>query len=188
VDLVDQIGEKRDIPVILNNINMEDDYEGDFSTRRSLIYTLSFTAKTYLFGPISETNLSKDIIKKVSIGYVSGNVSPSTKREITYSVEPIATKSYLDVSVATLSKDVEILDNILQVSTSSQLNVGSYITINDETIQVKSINGNEISVSRGSYGSKISQHVSGSEIKLITSNDNKKIEPGDDFGFGDTFN
>lgn len=188
VDLVDQIGEKRDIPVILNNISMEDDYEGDFSTRRSLVYTLNFTAKTYLFGPVSDTSLSKDIIKKVSIGYVSGSSSPSSTRELTYSVEPTATKSYLDIVVSTLNKDVEILDNILNVSDSSQLSVNSYITIDEETIQVKSINGNEIKVSRGSYGTKISQHVSGSEIKLITSNDNKQISAGDDFGFGDSFN
>jgi len=45
VDLVSTIGEKRDIPVIVENITMEDDYEGDFTTRRSLIYTFRFTAK-----------------------------------------------------------------------------------------------------------------------------------------------
>ena len=32
IDLVKEIGEKRDIPVILNSISMSDDYEGDFST------------------------------------------------------------------------------------------------------------------------------------------------------------
>jgi hypothetical protein len=40
VDLIDSIGEKRDIPVVLNNVSFTDDYEGDFSTRRVLIYTL----------------------------------------------------------------------------------------------------------------------------------------------------
>ena len=40
---------------------MQDDYEGDFSSRRVLLYTLRFTAKTYLFGPVSSA--SKDIIK-----------------------------------------------------------------------------------------------------------------------------
>jgi hypothetical protein len=34
---------------------MQDDYEGDFSTRRALIYTLRFTAKTYIFGPIADS-------------------------------------------------------------------------------------------------------------------------------------
>ena len=37
VDLVESIGEKRDIPVVLNSVNFQDDYEGDFST--CLLYT-----------------------------------------------------------------------------------------------------------------------------------------------------
>ena len=48
VDLVSVIGEKRDISIVLDNISFQDDYEGDFATRRALIYTLNFTAKTYL--------------------------------------------------------------------------------------------------------------------------------------------
>lgn len=187
VDLVDQIGEKRDIPIILNNINMDDDYEGDFSTRRALIYTLSFTAKTYLFGPTSDTTLSKDIIRKVSIGYASGESSSVAKREITYSSEPIATKSYTNNIVANLNRDVEVLDTSILVSDPSQLTINSYITLNDETLKVKSISGNEITVTRGSYGTTISQHVSGTEIKLITDADNDLIKPGDDFGFSGAF-
>jgi len=35
----------RDVPIVLNSISYEDDYEGDFTSRRSVIYTLSFTAK-----------------------------------------------------------------------------------------------------------------------------------------------
>jgi hypothetical protein len=53
--LVDKITEKRDIPIILDNITMTDNYEGDFAERRALIYALKFTAKTYIFGPISPT-------------------------------------------------------------------------------------------------------------------------------------
>ena len=40
----------RDVPIVLNSISYEDDYEGDFTSRRSIIYTLSFTAKYYLYG------------------------------------------------------------------------------------------------------------------------------------------
>ena len=49
VELVEAIKEKRDIPVVLENITMQDDYEGDFTSRRVLLYTFRFTAKTYLF-------------------------------------------------------------------------------------------------------------------------------------------
>ena len=45
VDLVSSIGEKRDIPIVLDSIDFQDDYEGSFQTRRALIYTLRFTAK-----------------------------------------------------------------------------------------------------------------------------------------------
>ena len=35
--------------IVLGNINYEDSYDGDFTNRRAVIYTLSFTAKSYLF-------------------------------------------------------------------------------------------------------------------------------------------
>ena len=41
IKLLDDVAEKRDVPIILENISMQDDYEGDFSTRRALIYTLN---------------------------------------------------------------------------------------------------------------------------------------------------
>ena len=62
IDLVKSIGEKRDIPMVLNSIQQQDDYEGDFSTRRALIYTLSFTAKTFMFTILQK--LQKDLFAK----------------------------------------------------------------------------------------------------------------------------
>ena len=47
--------------------------------------------------------------------------------------------------------------------------------------------GNILTVDRGSYGTPISIHVSGTEVKLITDSDNDLIEFGDDFGFGISF-
>jgi len=86
VNLVGAINEKRDIPVILDNISFQDDYEGSFEVRRALIYTLSFTAKTYLFGPIAQT--SDGLIKKVIVDQYSGTDTATAKRERRYSVVP----------------------------------------------------------------------------------------------------
>ena len=55
VNLTDVIGESLDIPITLEGIQMDDNYEGDFLTRRALIYTLNFTCKAYLYGPINPT-------------------------------------------------------------------------------------------------------------------------------------
>ena len=86
IDLIGSIGEKRDIPVVLDNISFQDDYEGSFEVRRALIYTLSFTAKTYLFGPIAQT--SDGLIKKVIVDQYSGTDTATAKRERRYGVVP----------------------------------------------------------------------------------------------------
>lgn len=86
IDLIDSIGEKKDIPIILDNISFQDDYEGDFSTRRALIYTLSFTAKTYLFGPISDT--TDGLIRKVQLDMYSDTNVQTATRELRYTVVP----------------------------------------------------------------------------------------------------
>jgi len=86
VDLIDSIGEKRDIPVVLDSVSFTDDYEGDFSTRRILIYTFNFTAKVYLFGPIAES--TDGLIRKVQVDYYSGTNTTTAKREMRYTVTP----------------------------------------------------------------------------------------------------
>ena len=92
VDLVDQIGEKRDVPLVLNNISFTDDYEGDFDTRRALIYTLDFTAKTYMFGPIADS--TDGLIRKVQVDYYSDSDPRTAKRIQRYRVESTAKKDY----------------------------------------------------------------------------------------------
>ena len=183
--LIDEIDEKRDVPIVLEGITMTDDYEGDFSTRRALIYTLRFTAKIYLFGPVS--NAEKDIIKKVSIGFMSANSpgadSKSTGRDLVYSTLPRALQSYTNNIVTTLSTDINTSDYIISVLDASTISSGSYITINDESMFVKSKSINSLTVVRGSDSTPILNHVSGTEVKLITSQDNNLIEVGDDFGF-----
>lgn len=186
VNLIEQIGEKRDVPVLLDSVSMQDDYEGNFETRRALIYTLSFTAKTYIFGPISDTP-SKDIIKKSTIGFIAGGESPERRRDVTYSVTPVATKSYSESNTTTINTDLLIAEASVNVDSSSGIVSGSFITINDETLKVESIDGNTLFVVRGWYGTTIVDHPSGSGVKLITEEDNSLIEAGDDFGFDGGF-
>ena len=68
VKLLPSMSETKDVPVVLNNIDYEDDYVGDFTQRRAVIYTLQFTAKTYLYGPVTE---SKTIKKAITDMYTS---------------------------------------------------------------------------------------------------------------------
>ena len=189
VDLVDSLGEKRDIPVILESVTMDDQYEGDFTTRRVLLYTLRFSAKTYLFGPVS--SVADDIIKKVRVGYIAADSSSTTARtggrDVTYAVTPRATKNYYGVVVTNLTNDISLADVSILVDSGSVLTKDTYIVIDNESMYVDKINGNEITVLRGQDGTTASAHVAGSDIGTITTADNDLIEVGDDFGFDGSY-
>lgn len=45
----------QDVPIILNGVSVDDQYDGDFETRRFVIHTLNFTAKLNLFGYVSSS-------------------------------------------------------------------------------------------------------------------------------------
>tara|TARA_B100001564_G_scaffold356173_1_gene369819 strand:+ start:390 stop:1193 length:804 start_codon:yes stop_codon:yes gene_type:complete len=61
INAVPDLDIKRDVPIVLGNINYEDSYDGEFTNRRAVIYTLSFTAKSYLFGPMNNSNVIKNV-------------------------------------------------------------------------------------------------------------------------------
>lgn len=59
VNLVPEIGFTPDIPIVLNNHSVEDTYEGDMITRRTIIHTLNFTMKGYFVGPTKDQKVIK---------------------------------------------------------------------------------------------------------------------------------
>ena len=181
VELVESIQEKRDIPIILENITMQDDYEGDFTTRRVLLYTLRFTAKTYLFGPVSSA--TKDIIKSAKISYLTGTDITNTTREIVYNVTPRATKNYTGEVATTLSTDITKTSKVIEVDDASGLSEQTYVDIEGEELYIKSISGNKVTVLRGQDGTTITDHLRGAPIHIINAADNALVEEGDDFGF-----
>ena len=82
-DMAD-MGIKRDVPIILNDVSYEDNYQGDFTERRAIIYTLTFTAKFYLYGPVT----SSSVIKTVQVDQYTDLPDQSPKREQRYTVTP----------------------------------------------------------------------------------------------------
>jgi hypothetical protein len=78
------MGIKRDVPIILNDVSYEDNYQGDFTERRAIIYTMTFTAKFYLYGPVTSTS----VIKTVQVDQYTDLPDQSPKREQRYTVTP----------------------------------------------------------------------------------------------------
>ena len=186
VNLVGAINEKRDIPVILENITMQDDYEGDFESRRVLLYTLRFTAKTYLFGPV--TDASKDIITKSTVNYLTGTDTSNATRNLTYSVVPRAIQNYDGTVLTNLAADITKTQTTFEVEDGSTITASSgstsvYIDVGGEELYVKAVDGNKLTVKRGQDGTTKLAHIRGTSVKSITSADNALVEEGDDFGF-----
>ena len=185
VQLVSGIKEKRDIPIVLENVTFQDDYEGDFDTRRVLLYTLRFTAKTYLFGPVSSA--TKDIIKKTTVSYLAGG-SKSVERDISYSVTPRAIKDYTGDVITTLTEDIGTTEVIIPVESVSGISTKKYYDLGGEEVYVTRIDeaAKKLTVERGKDGTTIASHLRGSTINGITAADDAIIPFGDDFGFDGT--
>jgi hypothetical protein len=184
VDLVDSIGEKRDIPITLDNINFQDDYEGDFSTRRALIYTLRFTAKTYLFGPIADS--TDGLIKKVQVDLYSDTNRNTARREMRYVATPQARQDYDNDNVATLASLTNDTTLLLDVSTSSGFSVNDRIIIGKEIMLVTGVpSASTINVQRGYNDTTPAEHLKDSSIDKLTAVDDALVEGDDDFGFNE---
>ena len=179
-----EANEKRDIPIVLENITMQDDYEGDFTTRRVLLYTLRFTAKTYLFGPVSTA--TPDIIKSVKVSYLAGRDTTNTERDISYSVKPRALKSYTGTVTTTLAENLTASDTVIDVADGSTISANSYLDIEGEQVYVKAVSGNKLTVDRGKDGTDAVSHLNGTDVRAITAADNALVQFGDDFGFDGT--
>jgi len=187
INFLGNLKEKRDVPINLDNISMEDDYEGNFDTRRALIYTLSFTAKTTLFGPI--TDVTGSIIKKTAVGYVAGSreAGRAPERSVTYRTVARATKDYTGDVRTLLAEDVDLLETIIEVDDGTKVEAGKYIYVGQEEMLVDSVTGNKLTVKRAQDNTTVQNHVKGAQILGINytdaKEDNALIEFGDDFGF-----
>ena len=61
INTVPDMGIKADVPIVLNSASQTDEYEGDQATRRTIIWTLSFLMKGYVYPDIKTSAVIKTI-------------------------------------------------------------------------------------------------------------------------------
>lgn len=97
VNLIPEADVKLDIPIIIKNVSSEDTYEGGAEEKRTIMWTLSFTLKGYMFGPVrkseiitlANTNFYNDttnVNQYLSVAIYPGllaNGSPTTNASLT---------------------------------------------------------------------------------------------------------
>ena len=192
LNLVSSINEKRDIPIILESINMSDDYEGSFDNRRAMITTLQFTAKIYLFGAVADN--PDALIKRVNVDYFTDTNRVVAKREQRYSATPRAVKDYNDDNTTAINKPLTAEKTRVDVNSASNFSVDDYIRIGEENMQIRVIDGDSLVVYRGVDGTTAVDHAVGSVIDILSGSrdatlpltgDDALIASGDDFGFNE---
>ena len=85
LNMIPDMNEKKDVAIVLNNVSYEDEWDDSFYERRYIIYTLSFTMKSYLYGPYNKS----DIIKKAIIHETMGDLNVN-RRTVTRTYTPKA--------------------------------------------------------------------------------------------------
>ncbi|BCV00551.1 MAG: hypothetical protein CM15mV36_0410 [Caudoviricetes sp.] len=181
VKLLPEMSEIRDIPVVLNNIDYEDSYEGDFASRRAIVYTLTFTAKTYLYGPVTEPKT----IKKANVEYYTNTDVNKAPREVRYQATPTSLQDRDGVVLTTLTSATDTNDNLIAVADASGITKFDSIYIDSELIRVQKISGNNLTVLRAYEGTTAAAHTNGSSVFLVNQTDADLLDSDDDFGFGE---
>jgi hypothetical protein len=84
INLIPEMDIKLDIPTVLLNVQSDDIYDGNFTERRSLVWTLDFVMKGYIFGPVKKS----EPISLANINFYSANSSVATDVEEKVEVVP----------------------------------------------------------------------------------------------------
>jgi len=185
VNLVSTLGDIKDTPIVLQNISQfQDEYEGNFDTRRFIQCTLTFNAKISFYGQLP-SNDNQKLIKKVQVDYYSDTTTVNASRVARYKVSPRAVKDYNNDETTTLTQNLSINITKFEVSSATSLVVNSYIQINNENMYITHIDNNTLTVIRGKDNTIISEHQEGDVINVINLSDDDLIQLGDDFGFNE---
>jgi hypothetical protein len=96
INAVPDMNVKLDIPIILNSVAVNDEYDGDFQTRRFVTHTLNFQMKVNLFGPISGRNVIDTVNANVGNNEDFSNPNRIYTAEGDVTNATVDTESWLD--------------------------------------------------------------------------------------------
>lgn len=88
VNTVPEMGIKYDLPIVMDNVSYEDNYDGDYTTRREIIWTLSFTMQLNYYGPVDASG--SGIIKRTEVSFFNDKQMTIKFGEIDAEVSPFS--------------------------------------------------------------------------------------------------
>jgi hypothetical protein len=73
LNALDSINVKQEVPLVLNSVTVQDDYKGDFLTKRLVTHTFNFTAKVNLYAGIIERSIITHTDVSLDTKVLNGN-------------------------------------------------------------------------------------------------------------------
>jgi hypothetical protein len=98
---IPQLNIKNDLPILLDTVSFEDNYEGDFDDRRTIIWTLSFTMKLNFYGPVNK----QGVIRKVVASTYSDTALSQKINTITTTPNPLSANPGDDIGFTDTFED-----------------------------------------------------------------------------------
>jgi hypothetical protein len=112
LNMIPDLGLKVDVPVILNTTSLQDTYEGDFINRRAIVYSLGFTLKAQLFGPIRKSGVIKRTYTNLYVppGDTSADEAVGTPISERITITPGLLANGSPTANASASVDISLID------------------------------------------------------------------------------
>jgi hypothetical protein len=88
INTIPELGVKNDLQIILDNISYQDDWEGGFDKRLSVVWDLNFTLKLNFFGYVRDANLIRKTIQNAYALSNFDNLETASGTKITTTLDP----------------------------------------------------------------------------------------------------
>lgn len=122
-----------DVPIILNSVSVEDDYEGSFTERRSIIHTFNFTMKVNIFGH----KTTSGVIRVVDINLNDSNTNETVAQIIT---TPSPTDAIAGAgSYSQVLEDINITTNIVAPNLDFSGDLNTQFGVDDLSTELENI-------------------------------------------------
>jgi hypothetical protein len=180
INFIPAMGKKYDMPVILNSVSNQTDYEGDMMSTRLITWDLEFTAKAYIWPPV----ISAEVITQANSSiYLETRTKDAQKIYVDYAngVGYFATNEIVRVTDKNIYGEVLYFSNNgVGVTNTATLIVGylnDYLSANDVIVGDKS-NATYTITSIDTNPLK--------SLLIVTTPNPITAEPDDEFGFSET--
>jgi FlaG/FlaF family flagellin (archaellin) len=180
INFIPSMGKKYDMPVILNSVSNQTEYEGDLMSTRLITWDLEFTAKAYIWPPV----ISAEVIRQANTSlYLETRTKDAQKVYVNYAngVGYFTSNEIVRVSDKNVYGEVLYFSNNAAGAANTATLVVGYL--NDY------LSANDVLVGDKSNATYTITSIDTNPLKsvlIVTTPNPISSEPDDEFGFSET--